>query len=446
MPGTDSMAPSFSLDPAIPGIDGTWCTGTSALTPAGTTSIRFDTGNGEIFDVSNGTTLRAAGTGLDGATGIRFEIASQGGGMPDIGVFSMASFDLPAGVTANAIGGNALGLLSCGDVNILGVIDIRGTFGTPGPGGYPGGSGDGNPAGNATAPDGTGGEGGFSDQTASGAEGGGGGGGLGGSGGPGGDFIDATGAPGGTWAGMATAVPLRGGGGGGGGGGGCVPFGGGGGGALYLGASGDVFIASGGGINAGGGGGEGCSDSGGNGGAAGGAGGMILIEGATFTVDPGGTVASNGGGGGGGSSGAPGTDGSPGLLAGSPAAPGMSPGTGDGGPGGANAGCDGAAGAYADDGSGGGGGGCGRIRLNTVSGFSTLLGIMSPSPSATDGAGVPLCTEGVAASNVAGFSPSGGSMRPVGEVHVWEHAHRARRGGRADRVRRHCGRGLSWSR
>jgi hypothetical protein len=57
---------------------------------------------------------------------------------PELGVFAFRSFSLPATSTLRAQGSRALVILSCGPVDIQGVIQASGSGRTPGPGGFRG--------------------------------------------------------------------------------------------------------------------------------------------------------------------------------------------------------------------------------------------------------------------------------------------------------------------
>ncbi|HUU03126.1 MAG TPA: hypothetical protein VM425_16960 [Myxococcota bacterium] len=324
-------------------------------------------------------------TGVNPAD-IVFNIVSQGGGAPDIGVFSFNSIDIQANVTVT--GSNALALLVCEDAWIAVLIDASSVGEAAGPGGWDGGNGTSDGSGYQS------GEGleGHSENNPF-NETGGGGGGFGFVGGNGGDADDEQGGAGGQEYGTDELVLLVGGSGGGSGGflsnlsdegGG----GGGGGGAVQISAGGDLVVTAAGGIHAGGaGGGAGPPEWSAGGG--GGAGGAILLEGVTVTVE--GTLAANGGGGGGAnttyddpcSGGGP-EAGQDGPYGDSQAAGGRGCDTDDrdGGPGGTGGYGDEATGAGVQPAdfhnSGGGGGAAGRLRINSASGAATISGVISP--------------------------------------------------------------------
>ena len=333
----------------------------------------IDTDAGTITDVDPGD--------------IVFNTISQGGGAPDIGVFSFNSVDIQADVTVT--GSNALALIACEDVRVDALIDASASGQTSGPGGYGGGDGQADGSGYSN------GEGlhGFSEGSPY-RETGGGGGGFGFSGGNGGDSDTRQGGAGGQENGTDELVSLVGGSGGGSGGflsnlsdeGG---VGGGGGGAVQISAGGDLVVTAAGGVHAGGaGGGAGPPEWSSGGG--GGAGGAILLEGVTVTVA--GTLAANGGGGGGADTtfdsacagGGPGA-GQDGPYGDSQAAGGRGCDTDnrDGGPGGAGGYGAEATGAGVQPAdfhvSGVGGGAAGRIRLNShLDGYTTITGTLSP--------------------------------------------------------------------
>jgi hypothetical protein len=330
----------------------------------GTDYVQFDTDTGEIWGVDgSGTsyTMRAAGRGLDSSSGIAFDVLSQSGGAPDIGVFSVTTVDIPSGVDVWTTGDNAFALAATGAAVISGTFNCKayftggGSSWYPGPGGYPGSTGPG------AGSDGSGSSTGYED-------GGGGGasfGGVGGDSGPG-----TIGGSGGSTYGGPTLIPLFGG--SGGGHGADAPgYGGPGGGACEIVSLVSITIASTGGVDAAGHGGEGGDARGGGGG--GGAGGGLLLESPVITVD--GMVAANGGGGGSGAYSiyTAGVDGERGHLDITAAAGGVVTGSGE-------AGCNGGDGnsassidgednvcEYSDDDGGGGGAGSGRIRINAMS-------------------------------------------------------------------------------
>jgi len=331
---------------------------------------------------------------------IVFNVVPQGGGAPDLGVFSFHDIDIRHDVTV--VGDNALVLLSCTDINIDGAINASGTSGVmnvsgacSGGFGGPGGFNGGNCLSSFPPHDGQGpGGGGVGAQAPCNwlVESGGAGASFGGTGGHGGDGDDGGGC---SIAGPVPAVPygtlelipLIGGSGGGTGGDNYGGPGGGGGGAVQLSANGSITVGASGLIWAGGGGGAGGHD-GGDSGAGGGAGsgGAILLEADTVSVD--GTMAVNGGGGGAGFNGNPGwgsgigASGQPGTSDESCALGGIA--TGSGGGNGGDGSCgdvtSGAPGGIAENG-GGGGGAAGRIRVNTRSGSMSGSGVFSPSVS-----------------------------------------------------------------
>jgi hypothetical protein len=332
--------------------------------------------NADDLSITSATTINTDNGSFSPGLGVTIvsSVVSQGGGAPDIRVFSFNSIDIQANVTV--VGGNALALLACHDVTINGVIYARSTDRNRAPGGFNGGTSESNGSGfdNGYGKLGPGDNGSPYNQA------GGGGAGFGGVGGDGGDAGGNAGGTGGQSYPGPTLEPLLGG--SGGGGGGCREDnnggpGGGGGGAVQI-TAGDTLTIAGGGVHVGGGGGsrpatDGCAGGGG------GAGGGILLE--AVVVNMNGTLAANGGGGGGGDrygSGVQSSDGEDGRFDGTRA------GGGGGGGGGGRGGDGGAAGtANGDPGgddekAGGGGGAVGRIRINTQSGSASIGGTVSP--------------------------------------------------------------------
>ncbi len=365
--------PSNVGEAVRPCIDGT---GAFAPTPP-TKYVIINTDEGWITQADEGwgelPRLREPGEGING--GIHFQVVPQTeSGTPALGVFSVSEFTLPAEIEIYSMGGNALVILSCGDVRIEGMLKARavaiyddygGVDYAPGPGGS--GAGEGRGAGVAgTSPTGT-------------TSGGSGGGGFGGSGGKGGTVAGGTG--GGTY-GSEFLTPIYGGSGGGSGrgDGGC------GGGALQISTPGAIVVTPSGVIEAGGWGGFSPPMTGGGGGG-GGSGGGILLEARTIDLQAGGIVAANGGGGGSGAwymSPPDAGNGERGQSATRPAAGGPDLGEGScaGGNGNSAEAMDGAAIECAETNGGGGGGGAGRIRLNAMV-HAIAAGTTSPSVDAS---------------------------------------------------------------
>jgi hypothetical protein len=335
----------------------------SLTTPFSTGAhLSFDTDNGQIKNEGNGDIIRPALSGVDEATQIGFVLVPQGGGAPTLAVFTFAGLTLGAEVHHEFLGTHPVALVSCGNVNIAGVLDLGGTRTIPGSGGARGG---------ATAENGLGiggGTAGVPYCCGNDDSGGGGGGGYGGAGGAGGSGITG-GGPGGNEWGSPSMQPLLGGSGGGGGGQGGP--GGGGGGAIYIGTNQTISFDTNSGIDVGGGGGEPGGQYGGGGG--GGSGGAIFLEAATFDLKSGATFASNGGSGADSSNGGNGVDG----LLGTGAADGSH----GGGVGGAASSPAGEGGAYVS----GGGGSVGRMRFNSAAGTVSFADVvLSPSAEASD--------------------------------------------------------------
>ncbi|NMB75296.1 MAG: hypothetical protein GYA21_09215 [Myxococcales bacterium] len=346
-------------------------------------TVTFDTGTGQI----------------DGQAVPNFLAVPQADpDAPELGVFAFNSFSLPATAILRVQGSRALVLLSCGPVDIQGVIRATASGRTPGPGGFLGAAaayeainaGQGYEAGAGGA--------GRREESYPYRQSGGGGGGFGAAGGKGGDGVNGgdrlAGGSAGQPNGTPELIPLLGGSGGGGGGSFATSApGGGGGGAVQVSSESTITIGPQGGIWVGGGGGGLSSANNYGAGGGGGAGGGILLEAALVEVQ--GTLAANGGGGGGGrteytpwghycSSNTP-QPGQAGLFSDERAqggadcsGTGTAPDAGEGGDGGASVFFAGDAGQ--DEGVGGGGaGGVGRIRLNSRNGTQVnLTGISSP--------------------------------------------------------------------
>jgi hypothetical protein len=351
----------------------------------------FVTDTGEIL--RDGDVFRAAGEGVDGATGIAFTLLDQGGEVPALGVFQLAELRVAADTELRGRGEAALAIAATGPITVAGVIEARGgggacTAGGPaagdrcaGPGGFVGGA----TADDAEGPEGSVGLAGEGEDST--GESGGGGGGHGTDGGDGGDAQNVEGGEAGTSRGDETLIPLIGGSGGGGGGTeqdnacgvGEPPYpggpGGGGGGALQLVSAHSISFETGAscGINAGGGGGAGGGCRAGGGG--GGSGGAILLVAPRIDLAEGCALAANGGGGGGSHAPLGGGDGQDGRLGTDAASGGQAFGA----PGGAGATDGPGVGALANNSeAGGGGGGTGRIRLLVLPERLTLAGPTSP--------------------------------------------------------------------
>ena len=336
------------------------------------------------IDNSMGTPVIDTGTGtIGGVPQPYFLLVPQPGGAPALAVFTYDSIDISADV--DVVGSNALVLLSCHDVNISARINACASGQTGGPGGGNGGG-----PGLAGAGPGAGGGGsssGYSDS-------GGGGAGFGDNGGDGGDGNASGGSAGGSY-GSAALRPLHAGSGGGGGAGSSIgSLGGGGGGAVQVVAGDFIHINAPGGIDACGAGGSapgGDGDAGGGGGS----GGAILLEAVDVSGD--GTLAANGGGGGAGDDYGGGTvtaePGEDGPFGWGRAGGGNTNGNGNGGDGGDGGGADNGSGDPGEDdyNAGGGGGSAGRIRINSLSGSSSISATGTISPDGSTG----LYTEGV---------------------------------------------------
>jgi hypothetical protein len=345
----------------------------AALLTAGAAALHLKASDGEVtIDTVAGTITRDADGASLSPPGVVLTRVSQAASAPRLAVFSLAALTIEVGVTARAVGSDALVFAVAGDVTIAGALDASGGYSAPdAPGAGGGRGGVGGPNAHGLGP---GGGRGSADSEAL----GGGGGGFFARGGRGGNAGVASGGAGGLDYGDRLLKPLRGGSGGGHGGGRATTSGrgGGGGGAVQISARGKVRIA--GAIRVGGGGGQtGAANDGGGGG---GSGGAILIEANTIAIT--GALVANGGGGGAGANGAaPGRSGTQGGR-GSDRAPG-GPGSSGGSAGGAGGAGDqpgGEAGGDADTAArngGGGGGAGGRIRLN-IRDLGMTSGILSP--------------------------------------------------------------------
>lgn len=258
-----------------------------------------------MFDPSaTPTEVRPPGEGV--LAGIRFRVADQGPGRPDLALWATTRFDVSLFGIARVTGARAAIILSREEIGLWGIVGVRaGCARCGGPGGGDGGLGGGaalGPVASGCAPGGAG----HHDIHGPGhGQTGGAGGGLGTPGGPGGAWSSADGAlviSGGPAAPLdgcpgANLIPLVGGSGGGAGGvdirgvrhGG---HGGGGGGALQLSSLVAIEIIGPATLEAPGWGGQGSPGGGGGGGA----GGALLLEAPVVTID--GTVTANGGGGG----------------------------------------------------------------------------------------------------------------------------------------------------
>ncbi len=348
--------------------------------------VTFDTDTGEI---TNNT--RPPGAGMQNGIGFRTSAS--------VGIFSFAALTIGA-PNVHFRGSNAVALVVAKKfIQNAGLFDVQGACanGAGGPGGSAGGM---SAAGEGL---GAGSPGSFLR-----GESGGGGGGFAGVGGAGGDVAPgnagfAVGGAGGLVYGAAALVPLVGGSGGGAGAaegdGGTGGIGGGGGGAVQIVAGESIAIAgvvNAGGCGGGGGKGPSCTNNcGGGAGGGGGSGGAILLE--SRAVDVSGVLAANGGGGGGGAwdhaaVGMPGLNGGNGSVPAQGGAGSSDRGR-SGGAGGAAGSPNGVPG-VAWDHPGGGGGGCGRIRINSLSGTASLTGTLSPALADRNDAGAPLATLG----------------------------------------------------
>ncbi|RLB53001.1 MAG: hypothetical protein DRI34_14005 [Deltaproteobacteria bacterium] len=381
---TGHLSCQWDPQPAVSGGDDVWwrpvSVNPSNLDPAmlclNPDSLTIDNSMGtSVIDTDTGT--------IGGVPQPYFLLVPQPGGAPALAVFTYDSIDISADV--DVVGSNALVLLSCHDVNISARINACASGQTGGPGGGNGGG-----PGLAGAGPGAGGGGsssGYSDS-------GGGGAGFGDNGGDGGDGNAGGGSAGGGY-GSAALRPLHAGSGGGGGAGSSIgSLGGGGGGAVQVVAGDFIHINAPGGIDACGAGGSapgGDGDAGGGGGS----GGAILLEAVDVSGD--GTLAANGGGGGAGDDYGGGTvtaePGEDGPFGWGRAGGGNTNGNGNGGDGGDGGGADHGSGDPGEDdyNAGGGGGSAGRIRINSLSGSSSISATGTISPDGSTG----LYTEGV---------------------------------------------------
>ena len=357
----DAAADAQEADAALPPGDG----GQAAFAPsnlpaevltAGSAPLQFLAGDGAVLINTDSLTIVRADNGASLLPpGIDSRVVAQGGGAPELAVFSAASLFIDSGVLVEVHGDRGLALAVGGGAEIGGILDMlagNGRIDRPAPGGFPGGSGAAGCAGQGP---------GGAPTASSASDVGGGGGGHVQPGAAGGDYQATAGGGGGAVYGAASLVPLVGGSGGACGGGGDQAAGGGGGGGLQISAGGAIKV-TGALIAAGNGGQGGVADSGGGGG---GAGGAILLEAPVIEVS--GRVTANGGGGGAGadkeSAGADGQSGrSSDVAATGGAAAGDGAAGGDGGAGVLEPRAGGAA-AGGTGNAGGGGGAGGRIRL-----------------------------------------------------------------------------------
>lgn len=344
---------------------------TAPLGVAAGDNVVCDTDTGEI----TGDFTRAAGEGVISDVGFaKHTFQSRA-----IGVFYVASLEIPANATVRFKGTAAAALLVRQALVVNGRIDVSaGCDGAdrkcPGPGGSPGAR-IGTPVSGACS--------GAHGQTEQGANsdaggGGGGGGAVGAKGGDAGTFL---GGLGGAACLPAQLEPLFGGGGGGGGGNGALamgPPGGGGGGALQLTSLESIAISGTVSSNgAGGGGGAGITGINSDGDAAGGggAGGAILVEAPSVNVAGAVLVANGGGGGGAANSAQAGSPGDDGRLSAAPApggATGAAPSTAGGNGGAGTTAAAAGPNTTTQNNAGGGGGAVGRIFLRgTTTGVAT---------------------------------------------------------------------------
>ncbi|HUQ02493.1 MAG TPA: hypothetical protein VM261_08360 [Kofleriaceae bacterium] len=333
-------------------------TGVTASIDTGTMSApwQLDADTGQLVS-SLGTTVRAAGTGVQAGIGYAQDA--------NVGVFTFRRFEIKPGTEIRVTGTRALVIFAGEDLIVSGrliVSSVGGVNSTRGPGGGRGGSSSG--AATGCGPGTLGG-------TAANNDSGGGGGGAATAGGRGGGSDAGVSPLGGVACGTAELVPLLGGSGGGRGGGAAGGVGGGGGGAVQLVALGSLTIT--GVIQAGGrGGGSGATDDAGGGG---GAGGGILVEAPVVNITSAGLYANGGAGG------APGVNGEDGRESAQQASCGSSPGwpSCDGGLGGAGVQppTNGSNNCGNPLGTAGGGGSSGRIRINAGT-LNNVGAVISP--------------------------------------------------------------------
>jgi hypothetical protein len=350
-----------------------------------------DTDSGEIAVTLTGGSAgapRRDGGGPGVIDGMRWEVMSQGDGVPALGILSMESLHVPRGASLFAHGGRALVVLVEREVSVEGAVSVActrdGTTVRIGAAGRPGGRHREEEKDGFGLGGGARGIRGSSDEP---DEGGGGG----GFGTGGGDGSGST--RGGPTYGTPELVPLRGGSGGGVGGDDDGGEGGAGGGAIQLSAGGSIAVRGSGVVTAGGCGGQGgiadvaFEDTGAGGG--GGSGGGILIEAPAVSIE--GWITAGGGAGGQGARcdncALIGANGSDATTDGSAAAGSATEGLGGGG--GAGSDGEGVAGSGLDAGNGGGGGGgAGRIRINTRAGDESYVPVFPQQTSAAMSVGV----------------------------------------------------------
>src|SRR5438105_1813807 len=91
---------------------------TAGAMPTITSNVLFNTDDGSI----TGGLTRPAGEGLK--SGVFFRSATQVTG-PKVGVFGFAGLTVAQGVVVHARGGAALAVVTSGDVNVAGTIDLQ---------------------------------------------------------------------------------------------------------------------------------------------------------------------------------------------------------------------------------------------------------------------------------------------------------------------------------
>jgi len=121
--------------------DTVWNGDADAAADSGAETIVLDTGSGAI--TRGTTTIRAAGTGLDGPSGITFTLADQlddsrvsSTTSPGLGIFGFHSLTIGKGVIVVVEGQRAAALASDTDMTIDGLVSAACSGSTPGPGGF----------------------------------------------------------------------------------------------------------------------------------------------------------------------------------------------------------------------------------------------------------------------------------------------------------------------
>ncbi|NMC71404.1 MAG: hypothetical protein GYA57_15240, partial [Myxococcales bacterium] len=190
--GSGSSVRCFELDVPNVADDSLLWAGTAPFSAPAARAVLFETDTGAIraWDAVGAELPRIRAAGEGDIDGIGFAVESQGGGAPDLGIWSFGEFRVPAGLDVIGRGSRAMVVLSAGEVRIEGRVLVGGSEAVlagatwvghdeAGPGGWPGGAAEsrgGGPGGGGAGSEGSGS-----------VDSGGGGGGYGGVGGTGGE-------------------------------------------------------------------------------------------------------------------------------------------------------------------------------------------------------------------------------------------------------------------